>query len=490
MIGAASPSDYCAGVTGSATGRADSLALSVHGPRGVVDLVVPAGASGADVAREYAEQARLPGLPRLCTRGGAPLPPDVALGDAGISSGALLIAVGGDTLDEPGGGAAPPRRRHSRPDPAGSAGPAVPGAPGAPRPGRLSAAWFAVAAAAAVLAAWAASRLGDGDLRTATVLVLGAAAVVGVLPVGRFAAHRAVAAPAFAGAAAYVVAHDPAPERLPTVLGVAALAAAVTAAVARSLGRGADEPLRVWIGAGVLGFVASTGAALVGFSPQVVWAVLLVAAMLATRFVPMLAVDVPDQYLIDLERLAVTAWSARERPRGRRGRIVVPRVAVASVAESGTRTVVAAAVAILVVAALSAPLLLVAASAPVDRVGARLLVFFAGAALLLAGRSYRNAAARMLLRLAGLACWVALAVVLLGRTGGTSAGFLVGAAVGVAGLLVVVAVALGRGWRSAWWSRRAEVAEGMSGAFALASVVVAVGLFRRLWELTGQGLGA
>ena len=42
-------------------------------------------------------------------------------------------------------------------------------------------------------------------------------------------------------------------------------------------------------------------------------------------------------------------------------------------------------------------------------------------------------------------------------------------------LLVVVAVATGRGWRSAWWSRRAEVAEGLCGAAALASVFVAVG---------------
>ena len=67
-------------------------------------------------------------------------------------------------------------------------------------------------------------------------------------------------------------------------------------------------------------------------------------------------------------------------------------------------------------------------------------------------------------------------------------GFVIGAAVALAVLMVVVAVAVGRGWRSAWWSRRAEVAEGISGAFALGSVVVAVGLFRRLWELTGQGL--
>jgi hypothetical protein len=50
-------------------------------------------------------------------------------------------------------------------------------------------------------------------------------------------------------------------------------------------------------------------------------------------------------------------------------------------------------------------------------------------------------------------------------------------------LLVIVAVATGRGWRSAWWSRRAEVAEGLAGAGAIAALVVASGLFRALWEI-------
>jgi len=63
-----------------------------------------------------------------------------------------------------------------------------------------------------------------------------------------------------------------------------------------------------------------------------------------------------------------------------------------------------------------------------------------------------------------------------------------GFALGIAGillavLLVVVAVATGRGWRSAWWSRRAEVAEGLAGAGAIAALVVASGLFRALWEI-------
>ncbi len=57
-------------------------------------------------------------------------------------------------------------------------------------------------------------------------------------------------------------------------------------------------------------------------------------------------------------------------------------------------------------------------------------------------------------------------------------------AVGVGLLLVLAAVATGHGWRSAWWSRRAEVAEALCGSSALAVVLVASGFFRHLWEMT------
>ena len=139
------------------------------------------------------------------------------------------------------------------------------------------------------------------------------------------------------------------------------------------------------------------------------WALLLVLAMLAARVVPAIAVDVPDNFLIDMDRLAITAWSARERPRSRRGRVVVPEAAVVAVAARGAAIVTAAGAAVLAVAAASAPLLLRTADLPIDRVGARVLVFLAGGGLLLSARSYRHTAARQLLRLAGLACWVALA---------------------------------------------------------------------------------
>ena len=88
-----------------------------------------------------------------------------------------------------------------------------------------------------------------------------------------------------------------------------------------------------------------------------------------------------------------------------------------------------------------------------------------------------------MLRGAGLTAWPAVAVVLIGPMDeGRRFGLAVGAVL-LGALLVVVAVANGRGWRSAWWSRRAEVAEGLAGAGAIAALVVASGLFRTLWEI-------
>jgi len=455
------------GSTAGATGTADIVALSVHGPMGVLDLVVPTAASAADVALEYARQSGLGVSPALFTRLGSPLPPDVTLADAGIPSGGVLVAVTHS--------AAPQARARRRSDggPASAAG-----------PGALSVLWFCTAVTAALLAGWFAAHQDDSDLRTVTIGLLIGAALLGCLPVGRFAAHRVLAAPAFAGAAAFAIAWDPEPAKLPTIIGIAGLAAAVAAAVGRALDEYSEEALRVWMVVGTAVFLVTAGAAVVDVDQQVVWALLLLVAMLAARFVPMLAVEVPDQFLIDLERLAVTAWSARERPKGRRGRTLVPRRAIAMVAARGTRMVTAASAAVLAVVAISAPLLLAEATLSMDRIGARCLVGFAGAALLLAARSYRHVAARALLRTAGLLCWAVLMVVVFDAAGRRTEGFIAGAAVFLAFLVLMVAVALGRGWRSAWWSRRAEIAEAVCGAFAVGAVVVAVGLFRHLWELT------
>ncbi|GAB3195771.1 hypothetical protein GCM10027062_03430 [Nocardioides hungaricus] len=441
------------------------LAVTVHGPAGVLDLVVPAGAAAGDVAEEYAGQAGLAAVPDLRTRIGTPIPADVPLLRAGVATGDVLVATAGGP---------PPaaRRSHRRAMVAGGPDPTA----------GLAGMWFAVAAGLAGLAGWSAATGSDG-LRPAAVAVLLGAAGLGVLPVGRLAPYRVATAPAFGAAAAFALLWDPEPARLPVVVGAAGLAAALVAAVARALDERSEEALRVWIVAGA-GLFGLTGLlALVGTPPRVAWAVLLVGAVLAARFVPALAVDVPDQYLLDLERLAVTAWSARTAPPGKRGRSVIRRDAVAQVAGRGARLVTAAAAAVLAVAGLSAPLLLTTATLPVDRIGARLTVLFAGGALLLAARSHRHAAARVLLRVAGLACVAALAAVVLAEASTTVLWWVVLGGVALAVLLVVVAVAVGRGWRSAWWSRRAEVAEGLCGACALASLFVATGWFRQLWEM-------
>ena len=444
--------------------RQGTLALTVHGPAGAVDLVVPPEASVHDVAREYAAQCRLQFAPALHSRVGLELGADRSLAELGIRSGDVLAAGGAIR---------------------GSAADRVVRPVEEPPPGPFSVAWFGAAVVAAALAGWFASRVGGLDTveGQVTIGLLGFSALLGVVPVGRLSPHRMVAAPAFAAAAAYAVVWAPESERLPTIVGVTALVAAVAAAVARALDMEGDEALRVWIVVGVALFLVTGAAALMHTSSQVVWGLLLLLATLAARFVPAMAIDVPDQYLIDLERLAVTAWSARERPHGRRRGMVVPPAAVAHVAVRGARIVTASAAGVWVVVAVSAPMLLATATLPVDRIGARVMTGLSGAALLLAARSYRHPAARALLRGAGLTCWAALAVVLLGFLG-TSGSLALGlTGILLAAVLVLVAVATGRGWRSAWWSRRAEVAEGLAGAGAIAALVVASGLFRALWEI-------
>ncbi|GAA1799551.1 hypothetical protein GCM10009795_051290 [Nocardioides hankookensis] len=447
------------------TNATADLALSVHGPVGVLDLVVPSGAAAVDVAEVYARQAGLSTVPMLCSRVGAVLPPDLPLARAGVRPGDVLVAT---TAVVPAAG-----RGHRTEAPA----------PATRRADTAATVVTVLAAACAVTAGWLAATAGTDRLRTATVAVLLAAGVIGVLPIGRYAGQRAVAAPAFAGAATLALAWDPHVERLPMIVGLCGLVCALAAATARSLGREADEALQVWIitGAGVFGLTWLC--TLAGAPPRLTWSILLVLAVLAARVVPGMVVDVPDQYLIDLERLAVTAWSARERSTGKRGRAVVPRSAVSAVAGHGARMLTAAAAAIAVVAVVSAPLLLATADLRVDRIGARCLVGFAGAALLLAARSYRHRGAGALLRTAGLGCWLALLVVMLRLL---DESFLRGLTVAVVLLgvaLVIVAVATGRGWRSAWWSRRAEVAEGLCGALVVASIVVSSGWFREVWEM-------
>jgi hypothetical protein len=443
-----------------------ALALTVHGPRGALDLVVPANAVVTDVAREYAEQAGLGAIPLLYSRTGELLLASATLRELAVDTGDVLVAAAGVHRSA----SAPPPPRRAAPSGSTDVHP-------------IAALWCTVAAASATLAGWCAAHA-TGTEHEVAVAILVVAALLGLVPVGPLVVPRGLAAPCFLGAAGFAWAWDPAPERLPMAIGVTAGAVAVGAALGRAVVARAEAQLAVLVVAGSLVFGVTGALAMLGWPPPAAWAILLAGALLAARFVPALAVDVPDQYLVDVERLAVTTWSARDPAPRRRVRSVVPVGAVAAVADRGARVLATTAGSVLVVVSVSAPLLVWTATLPVDRVGARLEVALVGFGLLLVARGCRHPAARALLRVAGLACGAALAAYAASRLtdGQLLAASLV--AVGLAVVLVVAAIATGRGWRSAWWSRRAEVAEALCGSSALAMVLVASGFFRHLWEMT------
>lgn len=440
-----------------------TLAVSVHGERGVLDLLVPDGATPPDVLQEYARQTGSSPAARLFDGRGHELPTDLALADGGVRSGGVLVTA------------------RALPGRADRDGRSV-RAPGTRVPPTLVA-LLAAAGVLALLAAVLAGATGEGQ-RERVVAVLGVGALLGVLPLGARAGRRVVAAPALGAALGLVAAWDTDPARLPMVVGIAGAAAAVTAAVGSALAEEGRAALRVWMWAGGAVFVVAGAAAVLGLDERVVWSVLLVGGMLAGRVVPSLAVDVPDQTLVDIDRLAVSAWSARERRTGgRRSRAVVGRESVEEVVARGSQVVTAAAAAVLVVTLVSAPLVLLTTTLPLDEVGAPLLVALVGATQLLVARSYRHGAARALLRTAGLwALGCVLVLVVAQQDWRAQVGI---AAIVLGALLVPVAVAVGRGWRSAWWSRRAEVAEAVAVAFSVPALAVTVGLFRRIWEIVG-----
>jgi hypothetical protein len=452
----------------SGLGTTDTVAITVHSESGAVDLVVPLGASVSDVSREYAARCELAMPPVLTTSTGRVLPGAASLASTGVVSGGLLVASTGGSARRPPAVAIDP-----------SSVAAQPGAGGA--------AWVAATAVLGVVAGvLAAGR--DHAGHDWVVGFLAVCALVGVVPVGRYTEVRVAAAPAFAGAAAYAVVWRPGDAYDALTFGIAGLAAAVAAAVALALGARRTEPQVVWIAGGTLTFLVTGAGVLAGYSPQVAWSFLLTLCVLAARFVPAFAIDVPDQMLIDLEKLAVTAWSARDRPAGRRGRMVIPEAGISDLLARGRRVVDAATVAVLVVVVVSLPSLSAAversAGRDIDRYGVLALAFFAGASFLLAARSYRHALAANLLRASGLYAWVVLAVLVLpGRTDGHLMLVSVVAIVLACGVLAA-AVATGRGWRSVWWARKAEVAEVLCGSGALAAFAVASALFRHVWEFT------
>ena len=126
-------------VSGSTGHTTDGLSLSVHGPSGVLDLVVPAEASAGDVAIEYAAQARMAAVPTLLTGVGRALDPEQSLEVAGVRTGSVLVAL----LH----GSAPPvtsPSRRRRPEERKTVTGSPPGRSSSRAPGALSVLWFCI----------------------------------------------------------------------------------------------------------------------------------------------------------------------------------------------------------------------------------------------------------------------------------------------------------------------------------------------------------
>ncbi len=175
---------------------ADVLALTVHGPAGALDLVVPASAVVTDVAREYAGQSGLPAIPLLYSRTGEVLPASDTLVELGVGTGTILVAATGVHRPTAAGDGSPAcsgacvRRLADR-------GAVVRGRRLARRAGRM----VCVGSA--------------GSDHAVALAVLVVAALLGLVPSGSHVTPRVLAAPCFLGAAGFAWAWDPVPERLP-----------------------------------------------------------------------------------------------------------------------------------------------------------------------------------------------------------------------------------------------------------------------------------
>ena len=241
---------------------------------------------------------------------------------------------------------------------------------------------------------------------------------------------------------------------------------------------GADRYVpRVWLAfAGGLGGLALL-VLVMGLTLAAVAAIGLAVVVLVARVVPDLVVDVDDDVLLDISRLSVTSWSPREARRPRRRGWRIDDSAVGSVVGAASVEQLATLVGLAVVSAgCSAVLMGVIAARSASPLSVPLLLAAAAVALTLTARAYRRRRDRTMLRLAALAPALALAVpavVGLGPTWGALAPALaVVAALGLVG----VAMALGRGFRSLWASRLADLLEllGLGSVLPLALWVAGV----------------
>jgi hypothetical protein len=372
----------------------------------------------------------------------------------------------------------------------------------APRPrgraARTRAAWVArrpdpqpalLGAAACVAAVLAAVEILDpvhrGWIALVAALVLATGALV--LAVSRSAATSAatLVAPVLALAAG-VAAVDPAgsaDRRLALVAGLVAATgvAAVRYVTTRAMRQGQD-PATVLLGAVGTLAVVDLVVLVAGLPGVVAAAVLLGLVPVGLRVLPVMALSVPDEQLVDLAHVARTAPSVRgPRPRGL-GR-VNERQVVRTVGSAERRTDAG----VLLVCALPpvlVPVVLVAAlGEPVRHWGALALVAALVLVLSLQPRTARGPVARWAPRVAAALVLVELAAFGGPRLGADAVPLAV-ACVVLALVAGAVSLALGRGWSSVVASRFGDAFESLGVVLALPAALVAADMIETLRRVT------
>lgn len=450
---------------------AATLRVTLQGPTGRHDLVVTPDLLAGDlvVPVVHAVLGDTGGEPpAVLTRSGLVLDPDLPVGDQGVGDGDLLVVAPTGTRSR--SAALRPRRAD------------VPEAEG-------RASWV-VAVAAPVLGGVAVLALATADpaSRRSWCLALLMACAAAVLLAGR--GERAevtrVTGVVVGALATLLLQWGGAPGEGLLALTAGFLALGVLAALARTGGHGRDEPLLVLVGTGALGALVF-GAVLLGGAPAAVgWAVLAALVLPVVRLVPGAVVDVPDDVLLELDRLSVTAWTAHDRNR-RRSRTRLHAADVRSTLRRGT-LLHSSVVVVASLTAATATLALVVL--PLDGLalpGSVALATLLAAGLALLSRTVRHRTPKAAL-LAGAGVCTGAAVVLARGpvVQGVGAGVALGVLLALAGLAaLLVAHAFGRGWRSVRWGRAADALEALCVASSAPAAVLAGGGWEWFRQLVG-----
>lgn len=459
--------------------------ITVYGPDGSADTGIWSGTTPVDLVGDGRVRAAL-GLQAgeqvaVVSRSGARLRDDSPLLDQRVGEGDVLTVLVPARAAQPAGQRVGHRMRvRSRRTPRTRER-------GARRLGPVVTALVLLTLAGVV------SVPAGGAVRALTAYVLLAVALLGAVAVPRegWGDSARLLAPAAAAAGVLTLLAGSGPGRMHLALTAAAVAAAVIAAAARvrtvravsahdagqvtTTQDGADRLLVVLVLASTVAGVLGTGL-LIG-TPLRACAVMLAAgATLTPRLLPSAVVGVPDEALLELDRLSVTAWSAHERLPQQGWRRLRAHDVTDLITRArrlfGTTTVLCCALA--VVGAIGA---LTGDPLGLARVGAAALAICVGLTMALSARSVRDRAGRASLLAGGAVLGLASAAVVLAGLGtGWRLAVLVTAV--LAGIAVVpAAVALGRGWHSVRWARTGDVLEGLAVALVVPAAFVATGGF-------------